>query len=191
MLFADVSAQRQQLQSYMESGLLIILVGMLAVVAVVYFLSEIAVRPVEKAWVQQKQFVADASHEIKTPLTIILTNADILLANADETIASQRKWVEYLKAEAERMKDLVENMLFLAKSDAGKDLLINSDIDLSEVAWNSMLPFESVAYEKGITMNSDIAPGVKLQGNASGLGHLMINLLDKPANILRWAGPLR
>lgn len=176
--FADVSAQRQQLQSYMESGLLIILVGMLAVVAVVYFLSEIAVRPVEKAWVQQKQFVADASHEIKTPLTIILTNADILLANADETIASQRKWVEYLKAEAERMKDLVENMLFLAKSDAGKDLLIHSDIDLSEVAWNSMLPFESVAYEKGITMNSDIAPGVKLQGNASGLGHLMMILLD-------------
>lgn len=78
----------------------------------VYFLSEIAVRPVKKAWVQQKQFVADVSHEIKTPLTIILTNADILLANADETIASQRKWVEYIKAEAERMKDLVKICCF-------------------------------------------------------------------------------
>ena len=65
---------------------------------------------------QQKQFVADASHELKTPLTVILANAGILLAHSGDIADGQRKWVEYIQAEAQRMKSLVEDLLSLARS---------------------------------------------------------------------------
>ena len=184
--FLDVSAEQQQMQGQMYIGLLVLLVGTLAVIGVAYIFSRIAIRPVQQAWVQQKQFVADASHEIKTPLTVVLTTADILLQNPDATIRSQQKWVEYIKAEAERMRELVENMLFLAKSDAGKEPVAFSWVNFSEIVWNHMLPLESIAYEKGVTITSDIAPDVFLEGHAGRLGQLVVILLD---NACKYAPP--
>lgn len=184
--FLDISAEQQQMQGQAYIGLLVLLAGTLAAFGVAYIFSGIAIRPVQQAWVQQKQFVADASHEIKTPLTVVLTNADILLQNPDATIRSQQKWVEYIKAEAERMRELVENMLFLAKSDAGKESVTFSRVNFSEIVWNHMLPLESIAYEKGVTIESDIAPEVFLEGHAGQLGQLVVILLD---NACKYAPP--
>ncbi len=73
----------------------------------------------EQAWKQQNQFIADASHELKTPLTVILANLQILSPHQDSTIRNQLKWVDNTREEASRMKQLVEELLFLARSDAG------------------------------------------------------------------------
>lgn len=103
-------------------------------------LSTLALRPAERSWQQQKQFVADASHELKTPLTVILANAGILLAHSGDMADGQRKWVEYIQAEAQRMKSLVEDLLFLARSDDRRSPLRLQTVSFSDLAWEALLP---------------------------------------------------
>lgn len=122
--------------------------------------AKMALAPVEKAWEQQKQFLADASHDLKTPLTVILANNNIIASHQDQTVESQMKWIESTAEEAGRMSDLVNKMLELAKSEATKDELKIGEVDLSEVVENSILQFEVVAFEKNLTIESGIQPNM-------------------------------
>ena len=166
-----------------------LLVGALALggfFVISLMLSGLALKPAEEAWEQQRRFVADASHERKTPLTVILTNTGILLAHSGDTIAQQQKWVEYIRDEAQRMRALVEDLLFLAKSDAGKETApVTAPVDVSELTWSALLPFEPVAFEQGVEMESEIADQLTVQGNADQLRRLVAILLD---NAVKYAG---
>ena len=149
-------------------------------------LSTLALRPAERSWQQQKQFVADASHELKTPLTVILANAGILLAHSGDMADGQRKWVEYIQAEAQRMKSLVEDLLFLARSDDRRSPLRLQTVSFSDLAWEALLPFESVAFEAGVALDSQITPDLELLGDPEQLRRLVAILVD---NAVKYAGP--
>ena len=159
---------------------LLIMAAALAVFFLIsLFLSRWALRPVERSWKQQQQFVADASHELKTPLTVLLADADILLAHPDDTIASQRKWVEYMQDEAGRMRELVEDMLFLARSDSASDReQIRQTVALSDLCSNCLLSFEPVAFERGARLTDAVEPDVTVLGDESQLRRLIAILLD-------------
>ena len=86
-------------------------------------LSGWAVKPVEIAWQRQRQFVADASHELKTPFTVILSNADMLEKDRDIPKGQNRQRISHIKAESLRMKQLIESLLALARSDSGQEFL--------------------------------------------------------------------
>ena len=113
--FADLSWERSTLRTLFLTCLLIWLLAMAAFFFVSLFLASLALRPVEKAWKQQRQFIADASHELKTPLTVILANTGIVLAHPSDTVDSQSKWLGYTQEEARQMRGRVEDLLFLAK----------------------------------------------------------------------------
>lgn len=150
------------------------------------FLSSFALRPAKKAWEQQRQFVGDASHELRTPLTVILTNSSILLSHPEETVKKQIKWVEYIQAEAQRMQGLVNDLLFLAKSDDAQAVKpVLQSVPFSDLITGCMLPFESVAFEAGVTLDSEIASGITLTGNEPQLRRLAVILLD---NACKYAG---
>lgn len=185
IVFADQSAQIANLRALLLNCLLIFAGGTLAFFALSLYLSRWALAPVEKAWKQQGQFVADASHELKTPLTVILANLKILSSHKTETIQSQKKWLDNTQEEANRMKQLVEDLLFLAKSDAQAAPAVMADVDLSNLAWERVLLFESVAFEQNLTLDSEIAPGIRLKGNESQLKQLLTILLD---NGCKYAG---
>ena len=176
--FADMSSERRSMMNLVATSLLVGIGGLAAFFCVSLFLANWALRPVEQAWRQQRQFVANASHELKTPLTVILANLGILLSHPADTIEAQRKWVEYSKKEANRMKKLVDDLLFLAKSDDSRTHLIFSYINLSDAVWSSLLPFESIAYEQGLTLNSEIEADLVVKGDESQLKQLVIILLD-------------
>ena len=147
-----------------------------------YFLSRYlaiwALRPVEEAWQQQQQFVADASHELKTPLTVILANLSILFTKPELTISSQEKWLKNTEYEALRMKTLVDDLLYLAKSDAQQVPLELKKIHYSDLVWNCILPFESVAYEHEVQIYPSIASDVYLLGDEHCLKQLLAILMD-------------
>ncbi len=141
-------------------------------------LADIAIAPVEKAWEQQKQFLADASHDLKTPLTVILANNNILSAHKEDTVESQMKWIESTSEEAGRMSDLVNKMLELAKSEATKEELKLSETDISETVENAILQFEVVAFEKNILIDGDIQPGIIAKTHRSTFSKVLEILFD-------------
>jgi len=183
--FADMSRELDMLTKMLVGSLLIGLGGLTAFFLISLFLSEWALRPVEKAWESQQQFVANASHELKTPLTVILANIGILLAHRQDTIEAQVKWVENTRTEADRMKKLVDDLLFLAKADAAHVPVLQTSLNFSDTVWGCLLPFEPLAYEKGVAIHSEIDPEISLTGNEGQLKQLVVILLD---NACKYAG---
>jgi signal transduction histidine kinase len=176
--FVDMGREIDMMTNLLIVLLLVGLGGILAFLLISVFLSGWALRPVGKAWEQQRQFIADASHELKTPITVILTNIGILLSHPKDTIEQQSKWAEYIKAEANRMKKLVDDLLFLAKSDAAHSQSLKTRMNLSDTLWSCLLPFEPIAYEQGISINSEIAPDISLIGDEGQIKQLVVILLD-------------
>lgn len=146
--------------------------------AISYFLAKWALRPAENAWNRQQQFVADASHELKTPLTVILANLRILLSHKEDSIASQECWIKNTQSEAESMKNLVEELLFLARSDANLASVPKSAQNLSDLTWNTLLLFEPVAYEQGVTISENIMPDLMVFADSEQIRRLLTILLD-------------
>lgn len=175
--FVDLSSGRATMRRLLLTSLLVGIGGLTAFFIISLFLSAWALRPVERAWERQRRFVADASHELKTPLTVILANTGILLSHREETIESERQWVENTKEEAGRMKTLVDELLFLARIDGAHTPTL-MPLDLSDVVMSRLLPFESVAYEQGLTLDSRVEPGILVTGDAGQLGQLTAILLD-------------
>lgn len=173
------------MKSFLFSSLLVGSCALVALFVISFFLSAWVVRPVEKAWAQQKQFVADASHELKTPLTVILANTGILLSHPQDSIEQQKRWIQNTQEEAVNMKKLVDDMLFLAKSDAAVSL-VYSEVNFSDVVWSSVLPFESVAFEQGLSLDSDIAENINFLGDEGKLRELVRILLD---NACKYCAP--
>lgn len=176
--FADKSWERSSLLPLLWSSLLVGGSALVFFFLISLFLSGLALKPAGQAWEQQRRFVADASHELKTPLTIILANTDILLSHPADTIKERSKWLEYTRDEALRMKGLVEDMLFLAKHDAALVPVLAPSLDLSDLVQSSCLGFESVAFESGVTLESHIAPGLQIAGDPNSLRRLVGTLLD-------------
>lgn len=176
--FLDATSDIAAMAELVVSSLLVGLFALLAFFFVSLLLANLALKPVEAAWNRQKRFVADASHELKTPLTVILANQKILLAHPEKTVAEQSQWIENTQSEGDRMKSLVEDLLFLAKTDDGVSKETLSDVNLSDVAQGSMLSFASLAFESGITLNDSIQPDIILTGSEPKLRRLCGVLLD-------------
>jgi len=159
----------------------LLIVGICALVAFLFisiFLARWALRPVKEAWAQQQQFVADASHELKTPLTVLLANNSILMEHPERTVGSQMQWVESSDTEAHLMQNLVNDLLFLAKPDDQQQHVVYTTVDLSSLVESDVLQFESVAYEKGLQLEADVDGGITTWGSETRIQRLVGTLVD-------------
>lgn len=133
------------------------------------FLSKISVKPVKEAWNKQKQFIADASHDLKTPLAVIMANNSILQTNKNNKIIDEIEWIESNETEAEKMLDLINGMLDLAKVEnpefAKKELISQFEkINLSELLTMCCLQFESIAFEENLKFITKIEENTYVLG---------------------------
>lgn len=151
----------------------------LALVAAISVLfASVSAQPVETSIRQQKQLIADVSHELKTPITVISANADIIASHPDSTVSDQMKWVEYIKVETTRMTSLISNMLYLAKRDEGSSTEDMHTISLSDIVYEAALPFESVCFETGKQLDLDVEQNIIIKGNETSLKQLVAILVD-------------
>jgi len=177
--FIDISDDIKTLENTVVTLIFSCAAALIAFFFISLYLSKWALRPVERAWEQQRRFVADASHELKTPLTVILANTGILKSNRLSTVEQQMNWIENTGAEATRMKKLVDSLLFLAKADNTELSVTLSKVNLSDIAISSALAFESVAFERGVLLaTSEIAADIYISGNEAQLKQLIGILLD-------------
>ena len=176
LAFVDMSMERAMLREMMGSYLVIALAAFLLLLGVSALLARWATRPVERAWSQQRQFLSDASHELKTPLTVILSNAELLSALPLEERPA--RWTDNILSESRQMKSLVEEMLTLARADNMVQAPVLGEVSLSEAAEDCALAFEPVAFEAGKTLEYRVAEGVAVSGDRERLRRLIAILLD-------------
>ena len=149
---------------------LLITYGVLLVIVVA--LSKSIFKPLHDAFNKQKQFISNASHELKTPLSIISANADVLKAESDN------KWVNNIKSQTERMNDLVQDMLSLAKIDEDKIKLTREKFCVSDEVNEVALSFDAVAFEKNKNLQLFVQPNIHHVGDKQSVKKILSILLD-------------
>lgn len=176
--FVDTAPLQHPLVLLLLLSLLAFAGAMLIFLAFSLHQAKISLRPVEQAWQQQRQFVADASHELKTPLSVIRANTDLLLSHPEDTIEQQRKWLEYIRSQTARMGELIDGMLFLARADQTSEPPFLMEENLSDLFWSCLLSFESRLFESGLTLDTDIEEGIFLPCDREQVRRLIDILLD-------------
>ena len=186
IVFADISSEIATMRSLYRTCVIIGLGSFASFLVISIFFARWAVRPVEEAWAQQRQFVSDASHELKTPLTVILTDAEMLKSpRFDE--AHKAQFVDNILTMSNQMRGLVESLLQLARVDNGAiQKMPLTNIDLSGLVSDELLTFDALFFEKGLTLAEDITDGITVHGSAQHLKQVVEILLD---NAQKYAAP--
>ena len=168
-------------QSVLRLGLVLLAIwlgAMLLFLAISIQLSAIAARPMEEAMQREKQFVADASHDLKTPLSVILANNAILAENPDASVGSLSRWLNSTQAAAKRMQQLISQMLTLADVERPDAPVALERVDLASLAMRSALELESLAYEKNITLDTELPEECFVRGDSGYLLRIVSSLLE-------------
>ena len=177
LVFADMTSEQSTLRGLLKNCIALGILCFLAFLGVSILLAFWMVRPVDKAWKQQRRFVADASHELKTPLTVIMANTELLQC-PDCDDESKKQCSDSILMMSRQMRELVERLLELARTDKEQSETALSDLDFSSLVEKALLPFDPVFFEKGLRLVSRIRGGVTVEGNAPQLRQLMDILLD-------------
>lgn len=186
LVFLDVTARQDILTNMIYTFTVVGSVMLLILFFASRYFANRSIRPVQEAFDKQKQFIADASHELKTPLAVIQTNTDVLLANPDDTIRQQSKWLHYIRSETERMSKLTSDLLYLTEMEESRTGMLHAAFDLSETVENLILTMEAVMFEKNIALDYDIEPHLTVQGNSVQIQQVVMILLD---NAVKYSGP--
>lgn len=186
VVFSDRSAE----QLLLHKVLLVSILVFLLMEGVVFFLTMIltkrAMRPMQETFERQRQFISDAGHELKTPLTIISANVDIL---HDEI--GENKWLSYIQSQAERMRVLVGEMMNLTKLEMGDKEKDFVDFSLSEAVSGAALPFEGQAFEQEKQLELEIQENISYHGNPDQIKQLVGIFMDNALKYSKEHGEIR
>ena len=149
-----------------------------------WFLAKKIVAPLEESYQKQRQFISDAGHELKTPVSVVSANAELLSRQIGDNL-----WLQNIQYENERMGILVGQLLDLARTENVTPQM--EHIDFSRLVAGETLPFESVAFEKELALNTAITSGIAVEGNGAQLKQLTSILLDNAIRHSKPAGEVR
>lgn len=154
-------------------NIVILIVGIALIIAISFFVSKNVIEPVRKNEQKQKAFISDTSHELKTPLAVIEANAEVLEADI-----GKNKWLDYIQHETAGMERLVNSLLVLSRAESTDNSVIYTAFDLSHRAEICASAFEALAFEKGITLTSNIEQGITFTGNEYDIDSIISPLTD-------------
>ena len=169
-IYDNTDIQERLIYTLQISSLIFILIE-IVIVIISKILSLWIIKPVEVSFNKQKQFIADASHELKTPLSVIMASADAL-----KEYPKEQKWLDTICSESDRMSKLITNLLDLAKVE--NDKKIYEEVNLSKVIEMSILTLESLVYEKNIKLEYNIDENIMYKCNSEEMKELISILMD-------------
>ena len=169
--FMDNTIIRESMNTLFRYTLIFGGIAIIALYFLAAYLANKIVTPLEESYKKQKQFISDAGHELKTPVSVVSANAELLSREIGDN-----QWLANIQYENERMGKLVGQLLELARTENVTPQM--EYLDLSRLVAGGVLPFESVAFENGLTLNSQIADGIISLGNSTQLSQLVSILVD-------------
>ena len=173
MVFVDGTGNRELSAAFLLTSALVLFGSGAVVLLLIVIFSRRAVKPVAESYEKQKQFVTDANHELKTPLTLILANLDIA-----EAELGKNEWLDDIRYEGEQMATLVERLVSLSRMDEDSTNLTFSDFNLSEMLLDVTSEFASAAKNAGKQFTTDIQAGVEIRGDEAAIRQIVSILLD-------------
>ncbi|MBO4799311.1 MAG: HAMP domain-containing histidine kinase [Lachnospiraceae bacterium] len=173
MVFVDGTGNRELSAAFLLTSALVLFGSGAVVLLLIIFFSRKAVKPVAESYEKQKQFVTDANHELKTPLTLILANLDIA-----ESELGKNEWLDDIRYEGEQMATLVERLVTLSRMDEDSTSLTFSNFNLSETLLDVTSEFASAAKNAGKQFTTDIKSGIEISGDEAAIRQVTSILLD-------------
>ncbi len=186
MVLTDRTSELDMMRKLKRTTLIVGIISIILISAAAYFLSGIIVQPLKETFEKQKQFISDASHELKTPLTVISTNADVL-----EGEIGENKWLNYIQDQADRMNVLVNDLLSLSRLENSNRDYITADFDLSRAITNASLPFECQAFESRKNFVLNIEEGIYINGSEQHIKQMAGIFIDNALKYSKDGGTVR
>lgn len=189
--FLDITDSQDTLNQLLFTFLIIgfFLLGAIFLISV--FFARRSVAPIEASFARQKQFVADASHELKTPVASIGANLEAIGSNPEEKVSSQKKWIDYIKIELERMNKLINDLLSLARYDNLQTPFHTASVNVSDLVHDSLLTMEAFAFERGIEIDSQIQDDIVAVLDKEKYQQVITILLDNAVKYTNASGTIR
>ncbi len=181
IVFVDGSMNRSMTRTLMWTAAAVLLGCMLVISIVIIVVSKRVVRPIAESYEKQKQFITDANHELKTPLTLILTNLDIV-----ESELGHSEWLDDIRTEGQRMSTLVAQLTTLSRLDEDLPQMETTVFSFSDVCSDTVSEFAHLIERKGLTMTADIQPALSLRGDEGAIRRLVTILID---NAVKYCDP--
>ena len=172
-VFINCQMEIETVKSFLFASVGISIIGLIGVFILVWFFSGKIMRPVAESYEKQKQFVTDASHEIKTPLTIIDANTEVL-----EMTTGENEWTKSIRKQIGRLTSLTEQLVFLSKMDEESSTIEMSDFSLSDAVFDMAEIFKTLAVQKNKTLEIDIEEAINYNGDEKSIRQLISILLD-------------
>ncbi|MCD8036678.1 MAG: HAMP domain-containing histidine kinase [Clostridiales bacterium] len=178
LAFASTSYIYENMTSFIFNILLIFIATMAVVYLISRYISKLAVQPVELAWQREKQFVADISHDLKTPLAVVKANLSILRSDGDISDEEKNRWIDGAEEAVNNMRLLVDEMITLSQAgDSDAEIKIEK-IDFSEIVEKAVMQLEPVAYDNGIEIIEEIARNITIKGNSDYICRIAMSLIE-------------
>ena len=186
MVLTDRTAEIDMMRKLKRTTLIVGILSIIFLSAAAYFLIGFIVSPLKETFEKQKQFISDASHELKTPLTVISTNADVL-----EGEIGENKWLNYIQDQADRMNVLVNDLLSLSRLENNKRDFITGVFNLSRAVTNAALPFECQAFESQKNFILNIEEDIYLNGSEQHIKQMTGIFIDNALKYSKDGGTVR
>ena len=167
----DNSYQNSRLTKYMLTSTIIFVVLEIVSYFIAFILTKWITVPVEESFEREKRFLADASHELKTPIAVIMASIDAYSNDKN------KKWIDNIKSESDRMDKLVKDLLDLNRLENNKEIILKEE-NLSKIVESSVLTFESLFYDQDIKLDYDIKENIKFNCNQDSVKELISILID-------------
>ncbi len=172
------SPQQNLLKNLLKTFFITGFISLITLFTISYYLAYKTIAPIKEVFEKQKQFIADASHELRTPIAIIKTNLALVSSNKDKTIESQGKWMNYIDLQTDRMSHLIDDMLSLAKLDEDKKVLNLQPININKILENLLMSFEAVFFENKIELENNLKDNFFINGDLEEIKKLFNILMD-------------
>lgn len=172
-IFLDCNQRLQTFYSFLITSVVVSFGGIVLVFLLVLIFSKLAVKPVAESYQKQKRFITDASHEIKTPLTIIDANTEVLNMEYGEN-----EWLKSTSNQVKRLTKFTERLVFLSRMDEEREVLQKTDFSISDAVYEATKPFKAMAKSQNKTLNISVQPNVSYYGDESSIIQLVSLLLE-------------
>lgn len=177
LVFIDMGLGNYVFANFANSFVFVGIIGLIVAFFISLFLSSRSIKPIKESWDKQLQFVADASHELRTPLSVITSNLEIVIENKNETVKSQEKWLSNAFSEVEKMTNLINDLLFIARAEAGM-MVPMEKVNLSELIKKEYENIVVVSKRMNIKIQIDLEDEIFINGNETRLIQLFRILVD-------------